>query len=103
VRVGNQLRDPAEVKAALLQQLQEPRVLPGGARHGDPQVGLVLREVEHLGAVREHRRTGFPSVQTPGVDLGNVGDQIRLDVPRPGEDVGQAAQQLVVGQCSERA
>jgi hypothetical protein len=89
-------RDAAQVDPSVPQHLQESRVLAAGPGHVDAQPCLGLREVEHLHAVGEHRGHGFPSVGFPSVDLGDVGDELRLVPTDPTEDIGQAAQQLVV-------
>jgi hypothetical protein len=91
-----QQRDPAQVDPSVPQHLQEPGVLPAGPGHVDAQAGLGLREVEHLHAVGEHRRHGLPGVGPPGVDLGDVGDEVGLDPPRVLEQRGETTQKLVV-------
>ena len=71
-------------------------MLPGGAGGGDAQIGLGLREMEHLGRVKEHRRRGRAGVQATRVDLGEVSDEVGLDASRLPQDLGEPAQQLVV-------
>lgn len=100
--VRGQLCDAAQVEATRRQQGQEHRMLPGSPRHRDPQVGLVLREVKDVGRVREHRRRRLPSVEPTGVHLGDVGDQVRLDPPRPSDELAQPMQQLLIGEGMKR-
>ncbi|HXY38685.1 MAG TPA: hypothetical protein VEQ10_03400 [Vicinamibacteria bacterium] len=63
------------------QQLEQDGVTSCRASDGDAQLGLVLRQVQQLGAVREHRRDGEPRIQTAGVDLANVRDEIGVVAP----------------------
>jgi len=72
-------------------------VLPGRPRGGDPQVGLGLRKMQALEAVHEHRRRSLPRVQSPGVDLADVSDEVGLGVTGAGEELGETAEELVVG------
>ena len=78
-------------------------MLARGPGHGDPQVGLALREVKSPGAIREHRREGLTGVEPSLVHLGDVRDEICLDAARLAQDLGQAAKEVVVGECRERA
>jgi hypothetical protein len=100
--VRGQLGYSGEVKAAIPQHRQEHGMLPCGASHQDAQIGLGFREVEDLGAVREHRGRGFASIEPSLVDLADVGDEVGFHASGPPEDLGQAAEQLVVGDCVER-
>ena len=72
-------------------------MLPRRSGRGDAQIGLRLRKVEDLRAVREHRRRGRARVQAARVDLTEVGDEVGLDTPGLPQDLGETAQQLVVG------
>ena len=94
--------DRAQVKAPVAEHRQEHRVLARGAGDGDAQVGLTLREMESLRAVGEHGRERFTRVEASLVRLGNVGDEVRLDAARLAENLGQAAQEDVVGDRGER-
>jgi len=100
--VGCEQGDRAQVKAPVAEHRQEHRVLARGAGHGDAQVGLTLREMESLRAVGEHGGERFTGVEASLVRLGNVGDEVRLDAARLAEDLGQAAQEDVVGDRGER-
>jgi hypothetical protein len=71
--------DARQVKPAVGEHLQDGGMLAHGAGHGDPQAGLRLREVKHVGAVRKHGGAGFPGVEPTVVHLGDVVDEIRLD------------------------
>ena len=97
-----QLGDCGQVKAAVTKHGQEHRVLPRGAGYRDSQVGLGFRQVEHLGAVREHRRSGFAGVEAPRIHLGDVGDHVRFDVSRTRQEVAKATQELIVRKRAKR-
>jgi hypothetical protein len=56
----------------------------------------VLREVQHLRAVGEHRG-GLADVEPTLVHFGDVGDEHGFDAPRPLHQLREAAEQLVVG------
>ena len=96
--VGRQECDPAQVKAPVAQHREDHRVLAGGPRHGDAQVGLRLREVQGVRAIREHRREGLAREEPSGVHLGDVGDQLALDTARLREDLGQPGEEIVIGE-----
>jgi len=66
--VGREDRDAAQVKAAIPEQREEHRVLPGGASNSDAEVRLGLREVENFGCVFEHRRASLASKEPAIVD-----------------------------------
>jgi hypothetical protein len=78
----HELRDPAQVQAAVGEHRQQPRVLASRARDRDAQVGLGLGEVEPLGAVDEHRRAGLADVEPARIDLAEVSDEVGLDAAR---------------------
>ena len=101
--VGRQVGDPAQVKPPVAQHRKDHRVLARGSGHGDAQVGLGLREVQGLRAVGEHGGEGFTSVEASLVHLGDVGDEVGLDAARLGEDLGQAAEEIAVGDRRERS
>jgi hypothetical protein len=90
--VWRQLGDGREMEAAVTQHGQQHGVLPGRPGHGDAQVGLVLREMKHLGAVDEHRRRGLSGVEPPGVDFGNEGDKVCFDAAGLPHDLGKTAE-----------
>jgi hypothetical protein len=99
--VRRQLGDPAQVKPPVAQHGKDHGVLARGPGHGDAQVGLGLREAQGLRAVGEHGGEGFMGVEASLVHLGDVGDEVPLDAARLGEDLPQAAQEIVVGDCRE--
>jgi hypothetical protein len=102
VEVGCELADAGEVEAAVGQHVQEERVLARGSGGGDEQIGFRLGEVQDLFTVREHRRTGFASVEPSLVDLGDVGHEVGLDAARLAQKLGETREQLVVGNGVER-
>jgi len=73
-----------------------------GPGHGDPIVGLGLREVEDLSAVVEHRRAGEPRVEVALLHLRDVGDERRLGATGLSQQLGEPRQELVVGDRLER-
>jgi hypothetical protein len=98
----SQLGDSGQVQAPIGEQDEEHRVLARRTRHRDAQVGLVLREVEDLGAVGEHRGAGFAGEEPPAVQFTDMGDEVRLDSAGPTQEVGEPAEQLLVGKGFER-
>ena len=58
----------------------------------------LLREVQHLRAVREHRRC-LADVDPPLVHFGDVGYEDGLDAPRPLHQLREATEQLVIGKA----
>jgi hypothetical protein len=58
--------------------------------------------MQALGAVGEHRREGLAGEEPSLVDLADVSDEISLDATRPADELGEATQQLVVGNGSKR-
>lgn len=97
-----ELRRPAQVQAPVGQHREQDRMPPRRAGHRDPQVRLVLGEVERPGAVREQRRERLPGVEPPLVHLGELRDQLGLDPPRLPDAPREPPQQLVVGERSSR-
>ena len=51
------------------EEIQHDRPLARGACRFDAAVRRVLRQMQHLGAVREQRRTALTKIRTPGVEL----------------------------------
>ena len=78
-------------------------MVDGGSRHGDAQVGLAFREVQRSRAVGEHGGERLTRVQPSLVHLGDVRDEVRLDAARLSEDLGQAPEEIVVGESRERS
>src|SRR5262249_30714236 len=93
-----QLADAAQVEPAVRQHLEEDWVLPSGLGDREPELGLALGEVKDVRAVREHRRDGVASVEVSGFHLADVGDERGLDTARLPEEIGEAGEQLVVGE-----
>jgi hypothetical protein len=54
---------------ALLEQLEDQRVPARGSRGLDAVIGRPFGEVQHLGAVIEHRGAPFAQIQPSGIDL----------------------------------
>jgi hypothetical protein len=77
------------------------RMLPRGARRGDSQPGLGLREMKPFRAIHEHAGRRLARVELSRVDLGDVGDEIRLAAPRLLQKLGQAPKELMVREALE--
>jgi hypothetical protein len=58
--------------------------------------------VKSPGAIREHRREGLTGVELSPIHFGDVRDEVLLDAAALAEDLGQAAKEVVVGECRER-
>jgi hypothetical protein len=72
-------RQPAQVEPAVSEPVEQRRELAGRAGDRDAAVGLGLREVQVLRAVREHRGERLPGLEPSLVDLADVSDEIGLD------------------------
>ena len=72
-------------------------MLPGRPGGRDAQVGLGLGEMETLRAVGEHGRRGLTGVEPARVHLADVGDEVGLGAARLAKQLGQASEELVVG------
>ena len=102
-QVRGELGDGGEVEPPVGEHGEEDRVLarrPGG---GDAQVGFGLGEVEPLGAVGEHGRRGLAGVEPACVDFADVGDEVGFAASRLAQDVGEAEEELAVGELLEGA
>ncbi len=53
---------------------------------GDPVVRGPLREVQHLGAVDEHRGAGFLEVELARIHLGQMSEKPDLELPLLGDE-----------------
>ena len=98
VRRGAQQSDRRQVERALREAFQDHRKAAGGARGLDPVVGLVLREVQDLVAVREQGRKAFPQVQVPGVELDEMRDEARGRTAFGLRELADRRDQLGIGQ-----
>ena len=67
------------------------------------EIGLGLREVQGVRAVREHRRKRLAGIEPSLVHLGDVGDNVGLDAPRLSHKLGEAVEQRVVRNRLERS
>ena len=61
-QVRGELSNARQMKPTVTQHFQEERMPPRCSRRGDALVGFVLREVQHVGGVGEHRRAGLPGI-----------------------------------------
>jgi len=72
----------AQVQAPIAQHLEQDRIRSRRPCHGDAQVGRILRQVQHLGAVAEHRGRRLACKQPASIDLADMRHEIGGDVPR---------------------
>ena len=98
----HEAREATQVEPAVPQGLQDLRVLACRAGYRNAAVGLGLREMQALGAVGEHRREGLTGEEPSLVDLADVCDEIGLDASGQADELGEATQQLVVGNGTKR-
>jgi hypothetical protein len=101
-QVGREQLHSAQVDLAPADPVQEDRIGPRGPRGLDPVIGARLREVQDLGAVAEHRGAALVEVEGARLDLGEVGEQIRLDLVVPGDERVERAEQFAIGNGLER-
>jgi hypothetical protein len=59
--------------------------------------------MENVGAVGKHRRRCLASVEAALVDLADVGHELGLDPARVARELGQAMEELIVGNGLERS
>ena len=69
----------------------------------DAQIRLGLGKMQDLGAVGEHRGRGFPGIESSFVHLAEMGHEVGLQAAGPMQELGKAAEQLVVREPLERA
>ncbi len=69
-------------------------------RATDPEVGDRLGEVQGLDAVAKQGGVALPGVESPSIDLAQVGEQLSLEgVLAPGQ-FAEAREELVVGEVA---
>jgi len=56
--------------------LEDARKAPGGPGHRDALVGGIVGEMELAEAEGEHRGIPGGQVELPGIDLGEIGEQV---------------------------
>ena len=95
-------REATQVEPAVPERLQDCRVPACRAGYGDAAVGLGLREMQVLRAVREHRWEGMTGEEPSLVDLADVGDEVGLDAARLRHELPESPEQLVIGNGSKR-
>ncbi len=88
--------DAADMESPVGEHLQQDGMPPRRPGHADPAEGLALGEVQDPRAVPEHRRAGEAGVETPDVDLGDMGDERGLGATGPAGYVGERGKELVV-------
>jgi hypothetical protein len=90
------------MEPAVGEHVQEHGVLTSRPGRGDAQVGLGLGEVKDVRAIDKHRGRSLAGVETSGLDLSDVGDEVFLGAAGLTEKVGESAEELVVGEGFER-
>ncbi len=98
-----QVRHSGQVQPPVGEHFEDQRVLAGRTRRGDTPPGLVLREVEPLGAVGEERGAGFLQIEPARVDLAEVRQQENFRVAGAAGQLTGATEQFVVGEVTEEA
>ena len=93
----------AEMQATVSEHREQRRMAARRASNGDAPVGLGLREVQVLGAVRKHRRECPSGIEPSLVDLAEMGDEIGLDAVRLRDELSETAEQLCIGDGLKRA
>jgi hypothetical protein len=101
--VRGELGDGGEVEPPVGEHGEEDRVLARGPGGGDAQVGFGLGEVEPLGAIGVHGGRGLAGVGPACVDFTDVGDEVGFVASRLAQDVGEAEEELAVGELLEGA
>ncbi|MPY88407.1 MAG: hypothetical protein GEU99_10825 [Luteitalea sp.] len=81
---------------------EDRREAAGGPRDFYPVVRGVLRETQHLRAVREERGTAFGQIEAPGIERGEGGDEARGRIAFAGSEAGHLAEQILIGEVIER-
>jgi hypothetical protein len=84
---GSEEPDGREVYRGVGQASQDDRKAPGGPRHLDAVVGLVLGEAEHLAAIGEERGEARGPVEAARVQLRQVRDQLAGGLPLAADEV----------------
>jgi hypothetical protein len=100
--VGRQLRDPREVQPAVREHGQNVRVRTRRPRHRDPEVGLVLGQVENVRAVDEHRWSSEAGVEPPRLHFPDVGDDVRFHGTGLAQEIAESLQEVLVGKGIEQ-
>ena len=98
-------RDRRQRQRPVSQSLKEHRKSPRRARRLDPSIGGVLRQVQHVCAVREQRRAPGLEVESSRVELGQQRDELRGGMPLTGDSGRDLGCQRFIGQmlrCVDR-
>lgn len=96
--VRYELADPARVQPAIAQHHEQGGIPPRSSRDGDSRIRLVLREVQHLRAIGEHRG-GLVDVRPALVHFGDVGDENGFDASRLAHELSETAEEIGVGKA----
>src|SRR5580765_4448852 len=88
------------MQTAFFQRLEDLWKVARRARHLNPLVGRVLREPQHRFAIQVHRGIAGGAVETAGVELGDVGDELRGARPLLGGS--ESGRQILIRQTRQR-
>jgi hypothetical protein len=88
--------DRREVEGSVCDQFEDHRPCSCGSRRFDAGVRGVLGQMEHLGAVREHRRAALAEVEASCVDFGQRPDDARGGLALGGGKRGERRQEIAI-------
>ena len=91
-------RDRRQRQRPVGQPLKEHRESPRRACGLDPSIGGVLRQVQHVRAVREQRRAPGLEVESSRVELGQQRDELRGGTPLTADSGRDLGCQRFIGQ-----
>jgi hypothetical protein len=100
-KMRRKLRDTTQVEPPVGEHFEKDGVLSRRSGRCDAQIGLLLREVQKLHAIREHRGHGCASKQPPLVHLIDVGNEFGFDAPRLLNELREAEEELVISKGFE--
>src|SRR5262245_11212009 len=82
----------------LVENDREPARQP---RRRDAQIGLVFREMQDFGAVREERRTARTEIQLPGPEFRQMRDEARCSLTLAPRKLDYLRDELLIGKSSD--
>jgi hypothetical protein len=77
------------------------RMTPRQPGRANAPIGSALGQFQHTGHIAEHRREPFVAIQTAPLDLGDVCDQLGVDLSVGLGKLSSAAQKLTIGERIE--
>src|SRR5688572_11358751 len=85
-----------QMETAVSQHREQQRMFARSSSNGDPEIGLLLGQVQDIGAVRKHRWFGRPRIEATRVHFRDVGDQHSLYTPRCPHEFTETTEELVI-------